>query len=207
MDDKITTQNKKLDMLETAMKEIKELKVEISTLKADKIELMKRVKIIEEESGKAKSAQLRNQIEIRGLPKFEGEEALNQLMSLAKATKVALQEDEVEDCYRLPERANKQNVLIIKMKSEKRRDNLMKDLKQAKPTFECLGKEPVSTKIYINEVLTKERKYLLYRVRQLSREKKWYSVWTFMGEVYIAMERGGNKVRISSLEDLDTLCK
>ena len=56
--------------------------------------------------------------------------------------------------------------------------------------------------IYINEDLTKTRKDLAFECRRLLKAKSITKTWVYNGNVY-CQDRSNNKVRVTSLEDLD----
>ena len=61
-----------------------------------------------------------------------------------------------------------------------------------------------NAKIYINEDLTKKRKNIVYECRKLKKAKIITKTWVYNGNVYV-QDRSDNKVRVTSIEDIDNL--
>lgn len=171
IEEKLTSQNKKIEMIETNMQEWVQIKKEFLELKAENRYLKDKMKSIEQSAEKAQIEQKRNQLEIHGLPKDEGESPEAAVRNLANAAKIKIGNGEITECYRLKDRENRDGIIIVKLKEATNRDKLMKELKLAKPTLELINKEPRQRKIFINEVLIPVKKFLFYKTRQAARDK------------------------------------
>ena len=83
--------------------------------------------------------------------------------------------------------------IIMKLKSHQAQISLL----QGRKTL-WQNKE----KVFINEDLTKTRKSLAYKGRQLKRERKILKTWVYDGNVLVT-NRGGSKVKIVQNSELD----
>lgn len=80
-------------------------------------------------------------------------------------------------------------------------------MKNKKPRLSDINRQPENKYIYVNEMLTKEMKQILYKAKQEVIRKKWYKIWIYAGDVYILQEENGRKIKIENLEQLETLLR
>lgn len=63
----------------------------------------------------------------------------------------------------------------------------------------------VNRRIFLNEHLTKSNANLFQHTRALKKDKKIYSTWSFDGYIFIKQSSTSKPVKISSMEDLNSL--
>lgn len=207
MDGKITKQGNTLTKLEEALIKITEMEKEILAIKAENTYFKKKMQDIETGIENQLIHERRNQIEITGIPKAANERLVEIITTLTKDTEAKVSGEDIESCIRARSRDGRDGRIIVNFKEAQKRDKTLRAIKQNKPELSKLKMEPKNRKIFANEVLTPNRKYLLYRTKIIAREKGWHRVWTYSGTIYIKMEKEGQQIKLERIEDLEILLK
>lgn len=206
-ENKCKEQAGKIDRIEEICNEYMILKEELEELKSENVILKRKISEIQMYCTKLKKEELKNKIEIYGIPQTEMEN-LNQLViELAKEAKVELQLSEIEECYRPKATGNIDKQIIVKFKGQEKKSKILKAMKGLKPRLKNLKMQPENKKIFVNEALTYETKKLLYQTKLEARTKEWYKIWIYAGDVYIKLEEKGKEIKIQDEESLITLLK
>lgn len=207
MDDKVIAQGKMMEKIEEIRQSNRSIEEGLNELKAENKQLKTRIAKIEKGAEIQAMKERRNQVEIAGVPVKVNEKPEELILNLAREAKVEVQKKDIESCYRIKSREGRDGPIIIKFKESRKRDTVMKELKNRRPTLEMINMEPTQRKIYINESLTPNAKSILYRAKIAAREKGWNRVWTYAGTVYLKIEREGTQIKIESLEEMEILLK
>lgn len=206
VEERLSNQDKKIEVLEKVIKDYANMKKEIDLIKIENVELRKKVlnsEIMEENKLLREN---RNALEIHGTQRTVNEDLKQTAIKLGDAAKVVLSKEEIVDCYRLGKR-DKNGAIFVRFATPQKRDEYLQKTKKIRPTSRLIGQEPRDNKIYINEALIPSRKYLFYKTKQLVQEKKWKSIWTYAGAIYLKMEQDGNPIKIERLEELEILVR
>lgn len=193
--------------IESICTEYIELKKEMNEMKIKNIDLQNKVTKLEEDQRWRERNKIKNMIEIYGIPKQDGEIPKKIITQLARSAKVELGENDIEECYRVSARDGTAKQIVAKLKEYAKKSELTKAMKNKKPRLSDINRQPENKYIYVNEMLTKEMKQILYKAKQEVIRRKWYKIWIYAGDVYILQEENGRKIKIENLEQLETLLR
>lgn len=207
IENKITEQGVMLNKIEELYEGYRKMKGEIETLKADNIQVKRKLYEIERKMEKEEIIQKRNVIEIYGIPEKINEDINEIITKLAKHAKSEIREDEIENSYRAKAVEGREKPITVKFRTKEIRDKLIKAMKNHKPRLGNIGIEPENKKIFINEALIPQRKRLLYMAKQEARNRNWNRVWTYSGAIYVIIEENRRNIKLESEEDLEKLIK
>lgn len=207
IEEKVTFQGRRIVEMEESLKECINMRVELDTLKAENLQLKSRLKKLEVREVGQQILGKRNMMEINGIPKHNNENVAEIIVELAKAAEVIIEAKDIAECYRAKGRDGKDGIITVKFEKSVMRDNVLNTLKKMKPTLKVLKMEPASRKVFINEALIPARKNILYRVKQMARERNWKRVWTYGGAIFLKTEIEGPQIKIETVEDLEILIK
>ncbi|XP_046551755.1 uncharacterized protein LOC124261474 [Haliotis rubra] len=170
------------DVVAPLKQEIRDLRVELH-LKTDELEQYSR----------------RNSLRISGIkePKWgeEDENIEEVVLEVLKDVHSDISPTYIDRCHRVGKKRREQNrSILVKFVSYWDRNKVIRN------KFKLKGKRD---NIYINEDLTKYRNHLFKLARDLKKEQRIYSTWTYDGRVYICEQLEGLIRVIQSESDLD----
>ena len=192
--------------------------------KQRKIEQMEmKITELEIKSDELEQYSRRNSLRIQGLPEVPGEDLLERVLYLARnRMSVEIDEADIDRLHRIGPPSSKREILI-KFTSYKAKEIVFKCRsglrKHADPPEEFdpeintnddddddldkkYGQDLTRDRIFINEDLTKTRNHLLWKARQLKKEKKIFDCWSFDGRILI--KKLDNKIiNIRHVKDLN----
>lgn len=189
---------KKISKLET---ERKEDKMTISILE-EKIEYLER---------KSRSTG----IELRNVPKTQGEnkESLCSMVNkVLQALNIELQPNDIKDTFRLNSK-DSSNPIVAEFTTVVLKDKVLKSVKEFnknKPKNEklntkCIGLPEPAKPIYISETLTYKTQRLYYLARAAQKEYGFDFCWTSQGVVYMRKKENFPLIKILSEADIEAL--
>lgn len=200
-------QAEQIDRIEKICIEFAKMKTDLETVKAENLVLKKKIGEIQNYCLKQKREETRKSIEIFGIPSEGADDIKKAVFDLAKEAKVELKDDDIEKCFRLKSRDNRDRQIMLKLKSADKRNEILKAMKNRKPDLSILKKQPERRKIFFNEALIPEAKRLLYLAKTEVKNRKWIKAWAYAGEIYVLMEQNGNRIKINDEDELATLTK
>lgn len=118
--------------------------------------------------------------------------------------KVEIKNEEMK-CYR-KKAADETSPIIVELKTEALKAVILQARKERGPIKikECQLKGK-NNSIYINEQLTMTLNKLSYEARTLKKENKIKYAWTRDGNIYIRKTDTSNKIKVTTLQDLQKL--
>ena len=164
-------------------------------------QLIKRIESLERQANANSQYSRRECVEISGIPKTVTDENLeNKVCEILCDIGVVVTGDRIEACHRL-----KNDRTIVKFASRKDCINTLKkrqNLKKVDKEKLGLGDDD---KIYINESLCPEYRFLFWKCRLMAGVNKIYSFWTFNGTIKIKLSEEGRILPITHVKDLEKL--
>ena len=168
------------DKFEKVMKELQETRDENKKIKKDMITMMEKVSIAEAQIAELKNEQLRENIEISGIPCMINENCHTVALSVLKQVQPSINRDDIVEAYRLggindrEGRPRMNRNMLVKLKQKKTRNEIYKNKKKLKDIDTVqMGLSTEKKKVFINEHLSRETRLLFYSSMSntLRREK------------------------------------
>lgn len=191
-----------LRSIKDKLQEVAELKAEIQQvlkinqdLRAENAKLSCRIEELEQ-------YQRANNIEIKGIP-LDGE-PLSIVSQMGELINEEISEADIDICHRVPTARHDQSNIIVRFVRRTKRNAFLSKAKKAKIDTTALGFK-TSSKVFVNEHLTRHGKRLLGAAVEKKKELKWRFVWTAGGKVFVRKDEKSPAVRIASLEDVEKM--
>ena len=196
MVDALKTQNEKLVSTNNA-------------LHSEVFDLGKRVQTLEYEHDALEQYTRKFNIEIRGIPEFEGENLQDIVIKTGQRMSVNVTTEDVDIAHRLYRKSPAIKPIIVRFTTHKKRREFYKgrfNLKEANTT-EIIGSTQGDTegRIFINENLTQYRQEILAKARKMKRAYKINRVWTVDGKIFVWKTEESRPLRISEGWELEEL--
>lgn len=190
------------DQYDEVLKHIKEQDNEIAEIKS-------RLENVERNNGGPDVQQLRisvnnleqysrrQNLEIHGLPRKEHENLLHTVNELAAKLELPeLAESDVEGMHRLPARADKIPVVLIRFNSRATKEKWIKK-------NSSLRERQSSIRLFDN--LTAANKKLLWLTKAEAQEKDYQFTWQKDGSVFVRRRQGDRAIKIENEDDLQKI--
>lgn len=154
-------------------------------------------------------------IEIRNIPKIDGENKenlSNLVINLGKTINVQIEKHAIKDIYRTKSK-DASNPVIVEMASVIVKDNILKGVKnfnKTKPKGDKLNTTHLNPHypakpIYFSETLSQKAQRLFYLARSFQKNHGYTFCWTANGIIYLRKNENTSQIRVSSESDLDKL--
>ena len=175
------------------------LKREIATMKQIIEAKDKEIKELEEKIDNLEQYSRRNSLRLHGIAEKESENLIDEIPALLNKElqfPAPMKRADICRIHRLGPRSSQgqPRPIIVKMVSYQARSKVFSARSKLKNS---------SSRLFINEDLTRTRSQLFYKARQLKREKKITDTWTHDGNVLI--KRGGRIIHIRNSTQLENL--
>ena len=202
---KAVSANKSLQkMLDTANCELRKNKKAIE-------DYMNETERLEEALDSLEQYTRKNSVEIHGIPESLYSNAEEVVIKVAEAINVAIEPNDIEICHKLKRNRGVQPILV-KFLSHKTKSRFYRErtkLKQVKmsdifPSFSSVT-QAAEAKIFIHENLTPYRKSVVAEANKRRRNGTLQNIWTLDGKIYVKTSPVGVPIRITSVEDLDSI--
>lgn len=197
----------RMKKIEEICEQYAELKKDMNEVRMQNRELKQKINKMEESTRWQERRKLKNNIEIYGIPERKNENIQEIITNLAKSAKVDISERDIEESYRVKVKTGEGRQIVVKFKRYEEKTKMIKAMKIKKPRLIDIKENPENKLIYVNEMLTKETKAVLYQSKLEARSRKWHKVWIYAGEVYIQMEEESRQIKVENIEQLEILVK
>lgn len=178
-----------------------ELESSISITKNVNDHLLSRIESLERQTNANAQYSRRECLEISGVPaSIEDDDLEDKVIEILSTINVTVDSSQIEACHRL-----KNDRTIIKFCSRKTCHNVLKNRKKLKDLDKTTLGMKEDDKIFINESLCPEYRFLLWKCRKLCEANKIVSYWTFNGTVKIKISEQGRIHAITHVKDLKDL--
>lgn len=187
----------------------------ISTLEKERKEDKILIKELEEKLEVSERKSRGAGIEIRNIPKHNGEtkeNLCNEIMQLGNTLSVNIDCSNIRDVYRLKSK-DASNPVVVDLTSVLLKDKILKAVKSFNKTrakgeklnTTHLNDSYQSKPLYISETLTHKTQRLYFLARQFKKSHGFDFCWTTNGFVYLKKTEDSSHIRINHDTDLDKL--
>jgi len=180
MSDQFDSFNSKID---SVLNEIKTLKAENSKITLENMKLNNEIDSLKITFDELERYNLRNSIEIKGIPKTLNENCSDIIQSIAKKVNCNVI---INSAYRIVAKDNNSGILIAEINSLEMKNNLLRKIKKIKLNANMVASAwSPDVKIFCNERLTKFKRLLFAKTKTICKEKQYKYVWTNKAEVLV----------------------
>lgn len=180
------------------LKEHRELKMEVALLRSSNEEI--------------KQHQLKNFIDIMGVPIREGESLRLIVVNIAKVIKVDINGGDILNCYRQGNQASQGGtnpgfypVIVVEFVDEQTKSDILRGLKELRRPLVAneigLGIKE-STNIFVNEKLTPYLRKVFLEARKAKKDNLIKYVWTKFGKVFGRVNDGTPTLVFTNKSDI-----
>lgn len=195
--------------LEATKKLAKSQQSEINQLKAENIYLNKTVSLLREKTSHLETYSRKNNVEIHGielLGEEEDEKTLDAVVeNLATKLKITYNKADTEAIHRVKtkEKTNRPPIILVRFMNRRNAELWLSKKKTGIESREVVGDEGTSTtKIYINENLSREQKELFWQARVRGKQLGMQYVWVKNATIFMRKEEKSPIFKITKIEDL-----
>lgn len=189
--------------LESTLTELKHLKKENDTIKADNSRLTNEIIEIKHKLDTFEQQNLGISVEINGVPKSNNENCLTVVQTIVKQLNINVS---VTEATRITLSDNKIPIIVAKLDSIDMRRDLIRANKTKKLNANMLSSNwSKDSKIYINERLTKEKRILYSKTRAAAKVSNFKFVWINNADILVRKDENSKITRIRFSTDLNKL--
>lgn len=216
--DELKNQNKELtNSVEWMSKKYDEFLEKIIILEKDRKEDKKIIKDLEEKLETLERKSRSTGIEIRNIPKPQGEnkdELCKTVKKVLTTLNIEVQTNDIKDTFRLNAK-DSSHPIVAEFTTVLMKDKVLKSVKEYnknktkndKLNTKAIDLPEPAKPIYISESLTYKTQRLYYLARVFQRDHGYDFCWTSQGIVYLRKKEKLPQIRISSEADLEAIKK
>ena len=148
----------------------------------------------------------REMIEIAGIPRLEDENVEQTVIKLCSHLNSTIEDTDIEAAHRISSRESAS--IIVKFKSRKMRNHVykMRNMLKSMTTHSIgIAEERASSRIFINESLSKRNKELFAKTQEFRKSRHYKFLWTKNGNIMLRETETSNIIRIKEESDLSKL--
>lgn len=139
-------------------------------------------------------------VELCGIPPGNGENLLDAIVKIAKKLKTSIGTDDVDSVYRIKQTKR----VVIRFMHTHKRDMFISECKKNQINLKDLGFK-TDDRVFINEVLSAAQYQLLYKARQLKREKNYQYLWTKNQLIFLRKDSKSEAILVKSEQTLRSM--
>lgn len=144
-----------------------------------------------------------NYLEIAGIPQKNGEQLEEIIKKVASAAGVQIKHADISKVTRTTDRRlNAPPKILVKFTEIKQKEILLSKKREMDLN---LLKDLTNEKVYIGEVISPYKKELLWKAKQLAKEKNYEFVWIKNGKIMVRKGHDQKILYVNHLDDLDKL--
>lgn len=156
--------------------------------------------------------QLRNEIEIVGIPEHSNENLCHIVLTTASKIGVSLSESDLDGVARPGRRSPKTTgdrkqpprPVVVRFTRKVKRDEFIKAAKMRRNlNSKDIDPNDSESKIYVNDRLTRENRQLFRDARTRAKQLDYKHCWTNGGIIFVRKREGSGPIQIRSHSDLD----
>ena len=144
--------------------------------------------------------------EIHGIPHYNNENLNDTIINIAKNLDMQMDEKDIDNVYRIKkhrkEGSSKPEPIIVTFMRREMKEKFISLRRHRSMYAREIGFEDSQNQVFINDHLTKRSKELLWKARNLKREKNYKYVWYKNGNIYLRKNDNTEAMRISNESDL-----
>ena len=176
-------------------------------LQSELNELGRRAQALEYEQDALEQYTRKFNVEIHGVPEYEGENLQDIVMKIGLKMSVDVTTQDIDIVHRLFRKSQVIKPIIVRFPSYKKRREFYKGRFYLKETniTEIIGiaQGYANGRIFVNENLTQYRQEVLAKARKMKKANKIFRVWTVDGKIFVRKTEDSRPVRISEIWELD----
>lgn len=181
----------------------KHLEETCDSLKSENIALKKELKDVQSRIEKNEYILREKNLEIQGIPDEDGENLNRTIMNIANNFDIELQEKDIDYIYRIKkERSGKPGPVIVTFKQRETKEKILSSRKGRSIYAREIGFKNSQNQVYVNEHLTKAKKDLLWKARQLKKQENFKYVWYKHDNIYIRKNDTTKTIKINDESDI-----
>lgn len=167
-----------------------------------------------------------NDVEITGIPEEQHENLVNLVTTVGTKLGIALEPRDVVIVERTgmrraplatssgsgpneassPLTALRPRPLVLRVARRQLRDAILQAARVRRNlSTEGMGLAAATTRVYINERLSRLNKFLFYKAREMARARGWKHVWSRDGRIFVRRETGKASFRVRSEQDIEKI--
>lgn len=156
----------------------------------------------------SKQQQLKNNVNIFGFPKTDGEDLKETALTIFKAFGCNFSKSDFDSVYRTNGRTPKFSSIVVKFKDFEKKQNVLNSKKQIrlKDVAEC-SESQQNIGIYINNHTTPYFGRIMAAGRKAAKEKIIHSCWIGSNSCFIQLKENGKPIAIRNVDTLDEIVK
>ena len=200
------------DKFETTLRELVLAKEENAKYKELTSSLNRKVTTLESQVNQLKTDQLRNNLEIAGLPCKKDENCHQIALSVIKQICPQSEQADIVEAHRIGSvtdsegRPREFRNLVVKFKERKMRDQAYKNKKRLRGIDTVkLGLADTKQKVYVNENLSRETKIVFKKANDIKKKLSWKFIWSNYGIIYLRKNEDSKVIRVSTELDLKNI--
>lgn len=146
-----------------------------------------------------------NNVEIKGVPVRSNENLFNIVEGLSKAVGYQLPKTSINYLSRVPVYSSKEKSLVVSFLNRYVKEEFVAAARAKKLTAAELGFNDSTTRIFVNDHLSPERKNLLTKAKSLAKERNYQYVWVKFCKIHVRKNDSSHAFVIGSPRDLNKL--
>lgn len=155
-----------------------------------------------------------NYLEIRNVPKKDGEtrkDVQNYLNSMCKSLNVNIGETIIKDFFRMPDKKGSNSVILLELNNNSNKNVILRAVKsfnksnQVKLNSSHLGLPAPMVPVFVAEHLTPKARRLYYLARNMVKSKQILMSWISNAKVFTKKTEGSPPIHIQSEEQLERM--
>lgn len=192
--------------MELIKEQNKTINKENEILKRSNAELVKNMSVLEAKVRDLEQYSRRDNIEVNGIPKTNGEDVKEILKVLGRAIGMEVDSSAVVAAHRVPSyNKTRTPALIARFNTRELRDTWLLKFRAKKTLLASeINANFPQTKVYIGEHLTPDNKLLFRNLKDESHHLRIKYVWCREGRFYARKSDEHNSVRVYTVDDLRT---
>ena len=144
-------------------------------------------------------------LELGEVMEVERENLEDVVVAVARKMDINLTPAEIETVHRLPAKKDRIRSIIVQLNSRKKRDEFILKRNKVRITNDDLLRNGNKSKVYVNENLTPFYKNLLWKAKNVQKEKGYEFAWFRFGKVLMRKDERSPVIKINQESDLNKL--
>ena len=176
-------------------------------LQSELNELGRRAQALEYEHDALEQYTRKFNVEIHGVPEYEGENLQDIVMKIGLKMSVDVTTQDIDIVHRLFRKSQAIKPIIVRFTLDKKRREFYKGRFHLKETniteITGIAQGYADGRIFVNKNFTQYRQEVLAKGRKMKKANKIFRVWTVDGKIFVQKTEDSRPVRISEIWELD----
>ena len=176
-------------------------------LQSELNELGRRAQALEYEQDALEQYTRKFNVEIHGVPEYEGENLQDIVMKIGLKMSVDVTTQDIDIVHQLFRKSQAIKPIIVRFTLYKKRREFYKGRFHLKETnlteITGIAQGYADGRIFVNKNLTQYRQEVLAKARKMKKANKIFRVWTVDGKIFVRKTEDSRPVRISEIWELD----